>query len=144
MSTKEQIETMLKLLEDAHPGDFFKKMTETNAGIGAVLRYLHETNGTVTAGKISSFMNVSTARVAVLLKKMEAKGLIIRETGASDARTTVVKLSELGFETVKKIRTEMYSQLSNVIDKIGMERMMEFVSISKEIRLAVKEPSFDI
>lgn len=144
MATKEQIETVIKTFGDVHPAEFFKRMDETSAGIGAVLKLLHETESTVTAGKISSFMRVSTARVAVLLKKMEAKGLIIKETGATDARTTVVKLSVLGRETVEKMRADMYSQISTVIDKIGMERLEEFAAISKEIHSVIKGPSVEI
>lgn len=139
MATKEQIEMLLLRLEEAHPTDFFRRMDETSAGIGAVLRYLYETGDNVTAGKISKFMNVSTARMAVLLKKMESKGLIIKESGVADARTTVVKLSSYGRETVENIYADMYMQIGTIIDKIGMERMMEFVSISSEIRAVVKE-----
>ncbi len=144
MATTEQIETVLELLKDSHPANFFKRMDETSAGIGAVLRLLYEAGRTVTAGQISNFMNVSTARVAVLLKKMDAKGLITKETGSADARTTVVKLSDLGYETAEKMRADMYSQVGTVIDKLGMERVVEFAAISKEIRSILKGPDIEM
>lgn len=84
-------------------------------------------------------MNVSTARVAVLLKKMVAKDLIVKEVDANDARVTVVQLSEHGRITVETMRNEIHRQFGTVIDKIGMERMMEFVAISREIQNALKE-----
>ncbi|MBO5197722.1 MAG: MarR family transcriptional regulator [Lachnospiraceae bacterium] len=134
MATKEEIELILNGLEDTHPANFFQAMSETHMGIGAVLRYLSESDTTVTAGKISEKLRVSTARVAVLLKKMEAKGLIVKAADDSDSRVTIVRLSEQGEVLVRKMREELYQKAGAVIDAIGMERMLEFVAISRKIR----------
>ena len=132
---------IFQMIKDSHSGDFFKRIDETTRGIAAVLGYLYETNDTVTAGQISRFMNVSTARVAVLLKKMESKGLITKGPGTADARTTVVRLSELGTENASRLHDEIYSLISEMIDKLGIERLTEFIAVSKEIRSIIKEPS---
>lgn len=139
MATAEQIERIVDALQAAHPKDLFQTIDETQVGIGAVLRLLYESTEIVTAGKIAEYMNVSTARVAVLLKKMVAKDLIVKEVDANDARVTVVQLSEHGRITVETMRNEIHRQFGTVIDKIGMERMMEFVAISREIQNALKE-----
>lgn len=133
MATAEQIKIIQKLLDDSHPTEFFKRMDESSVGIGAVLRLLDEADDAVTAGQISQIIGVSTARVAVLLKKMVTKGYIVKETGLTDARTTVVTLSDLGRETVKKKRNNMYRQIGAAIDKVGMERLIEFTAVLKEI-----------
>ena len=96
MATKEQVDKVFAAVEDSKPKDLSKITNETMSGIGAVLRFLYESDRDITAGQISSFMNVSTARVAALLKKMEARGLIVKSTGENDARTTVVRLSSKG------------------------------------------------
>ena len=67
------------------------------------------------------------------MKKMVTKGYIVKETGLTDARTTVVTLSDLGRETVKKKRNNMYRQIGAAIDKVGMERLIEFTAVLKEI-----------
>ena len=72
MATTAQIERMLAELEGIHPVAFFRRMDETQAGIGAVLRLLHTSEEEITAGKISEVLNISTARVAVLIRKMAA------------------------------------------------------------------------
>ena len=79
MATKEQIELLLVQLENAPPSAHFQNIDKNAAGIRAILKYLSETDETVTAGKICERIRVSTARVAVLLKKMEAKGLIEKD-----------------------------------------------------------------
>ena len=144
MATREQIEKIAVLLNESHPAKFIKKRNETSAGIGAVLRFLSEADKPMTAGSISKFMNVSTARVAALLKKMEARGFIRRTTGADDARTVVVSLTELGVETVKRLQENFYQDIGVLIDTIGMERLIEYTNISKEIRSVLKGPPADI
>ena len=136
MATGEQIERMLRRLEKVNPMAVFKSVDETQAGIGAVLHLLNEASETVTAGKISETLNVSTARVAVLLKKMAAKGLITKEHSATDGRITVVRLTEKGVQTIMKIQDEIYHQVGHVIDVVGEEKLIEFIQIAGEIQNA--------
>lgn len=139
MATQEQIEQITALLQENHPARFFNHMGQSQAGIGAVMRFLSQSRK-ATAGEIAEFMNVSTARVAVLLKKMEAKGLIVKERDPSDARITIVRLSELGMQTDARIQDQMHRKVGEVIDKVGMARMLDFVTIAREIRDTLPDP----
>lgn len=139
MATNEQIESLLERLENAPPSETFQDFDMSTVGIRAILRLLNETDDKVTAGKISSCMKVSTARVAVLLKKMTAKGLIEKESDSADGRIVVVKLTEHGKQTADKLRENLYEHIGKLIDRIGMERMLEFSAISSEIRTVMKE-----
>lgn len=143
MATQEEVELVVAHLNKSHPIEFFRTMNENQAGIGAVLRFLYEAAGTVTAGRISEFMGVSTARVAVLLKKMEAKGLIEKERAAEDARVTIVRLSEAGETKVLQMQEALSGQINTIIDKVGMEKLLEFIATSEKIRDAVRS-SFDL
>ena len=133
MATREQIESLLVQLEKAPPSEHFQNIDKNTAGIRAILKYLSETDEKVTAGKISEKIKVSTARVAVLLKKMETKGLIEKEKDPEDGRIVVVKLSGHGRQTAETLRENMYSHIGEMIDKVGMERLLEFAAISYEI-----------
>lgn len=133
MATIEQTELVLELLREAFPQRFVKTLRDGNAGIGAVLQLLDKTSATVTARTISEFLNISTARVSILLKKMEKKGFIKKEKDAHDARVTNVYLSVKGEEKARQIKSKLYKQVGMVIDKIGMERMTEFITICQEI-----------
>lgn len=144
MATREEIEKIALLLDESRPSKFMKKHNETNAGIGAVLRFLADSGQPMTAGSISQSINVSTARVAVLLKKMEAKGFICRQAGTVDARTVVVSLTESGAEAAHKLRESLYRDIGILIDTIGTERLIEYTNISREIRSVMKGPPPDI
>ncbi len=143
MATQEQIEELLQQLKKAPPSAPFRGIDRNTAGIRAILHYLNETTDTVTAGKISEHMAVSTARVAVLLKKMTARGLIEKCSDPSDARVVVVKLSEEGKRAARKLKSNVYSQIGAMIDKVGMERMLEFVAISHEIHSMIETSDMD-
>lgn len=142
MANRETVEMILKKMEGSNPVDFFKSVNELQMGIGAVLQILQKSKGVVTAGQISEEMGVSTARVAVLLKKMAAKGLITKEKGVMDGRVTIVRLTESGENIASKMRHEMWVQVEKIIDSIGEEKVLEFIEISNEIRNIVKVPNF--
>ena len=144
MDKQEQIELLLQAMSEAQPKDLARFMSESQAGIKAVLRLLYMADGPVSAGTIAEEIDVSNARVAVLLKKMAAKDLIVRETDPNDARVSFVRLTEHGIHTVELVKTELYEQISAVIDKVGWERMMEFVSISKEIQDVLNPPALPL
>ena len=144
MASGEQIRRVLKRLEQVHPAECFRSVDETKAGIGAVLRLLDEADGIVTAGRISDVLQISTARVAVLLKKMTAKGVITRTRSSTDARITVVQLTASGRQAIAAMRDQMYRQMGRVIDAVGEERLMEFIDTAEEIQRIVKPPEFHI
>lgn len=143
MATAEQIKLLMELLREAGPADYFKTLDPRQMGMEAILHMLLESGETVTAGSISEEMNVSTARVAVLLRKMAEKGLVTKETDAVDARVTVVRLTEAGRKTAEEKRSMAFRQMGAVIDRVGMDRMLEFAAVLKEIKAVMKCPKED-
>ena len=77
------------------------------------------------------------------LKKMASKGLITKEHSPIDARITLVKLTEYGAKTIEEMRDGMYQQMGIVIDTVGEERLLEFITIAEEIKNAITPPKFD-
>lgn len=142
MARKAQIELVLAKMREVYPDKFFKCMDETQAGIGAVLRLLYESDGTATAGRISDLLQVSTARVAVLIKKMSAKGLVTKERGVVDARRTIVRLTACGEQVIKEMQEMLYRQIGLAIDTVGEERLLDFIQTAKELQRAMEPPDF--
>ena len=134
MATTEQIEAMLKKFEKATPKAFFKCEDGGQLGMTAVLRLLGESDTPLTAGAISDALEVSTARVAVLLRKMKDKGLITKDSSVMDARVTLVELTEQGRSIAQANKRYAYAQVGRVIDEIGEERLDEYIEVSMKIR----------
>ncbi len=139
MATQKQIETLLEALHKAPPAEHLQKIDISSVGIRAILKYLSECSVQATAGEISKALEISTARVAVLLKKMVAKGLLEKQSDPTDGRLVVIRLSQLGKDTAAELRRKMHAQLGVLIDEIGMERMLEFAAISSEIHSVLKK-----
>lgn len=140
MATKEQIDYIISELPKAHPANFFKIFNDANTGIGFAVKLLYSAEeNRLSAGAISEAMGVSTARVAVLLKKMESKGLISRESDRADARVTVVCLSETGRNLAEQMQENMLRHISYVIDRVGMEKLKQFMDLSVEVKAAMAE-----
>ena len=139
MATENEIKFVLDHLQESIPTRFFNTINEGYIGMGAVLQYLYEADGAVTAGDISEYMQVSTARVAVLLRKMNSQGLITKSEDAHDARVVNVKLSLDGQKKAEEIKTNIYRELAFVIDGIGMNKLSEFIEISDEIKQLINK-----
>lgn len=145
MASEAQIEKIVKKLADTRPGSFLNCVDETQAGIGAVLKLLDNAEGgELTSGRISELMCVSTARVAALLKKMEAKELVTRRRSSIDARITMVALTERGSDTARIMKANMYEQIGRIIDRVGEETLIEFADILVEIQRTLKPPKIEI
>ena len=116
----------------------------TRAGLGGVMRLLYMEKEPITAGAISEKLGISTARVAVLLKKLEAKGTISRLRDPADARKTLVQLTDSGMEWIQETWKKIRDQMGKMIDTIGEERLMEFIEVGIEIRKIMKELPEDV
>ena len=134
MATREEAKSVIERLYGKPSDETFKKFNNDNAGIYCMLKYLANIDRPVSAGEISGFMKVSTARVSVLLKKMNEKGFIIREKSSEDARKLMISLSEKGREEDKRHVNGMIETFRKIIDQVGSDRMEEFIAVSQQIR----------
>lgn len=147
MATQEDIEAMVELIGKAHPARCFARKDLSTVGIGGTLHLLDRAreHGTpVTAGFIADKMDVSTPRVAAMLKKMETRGLIKRSRSAEDARMTVITLTDEGDRFIEELGREMRRRVGLVIDRIGVERFRAFIETAAEIGEVMKPPHIDI
>lgn len=133
--TKAEIEILMDEFIKSRPLLLLKEIDHTNAGVGLVLKLLDESiDGRLTAGEISDAMKVSTARVAVILKKMMAKGFINKESDKNDARVTIVCLSEEGRKKANEIKESNINQMKTLIEEFGEEKFKQFIVLSYELK----------
>lgn len=147
MATQEDIETMVELIGKTHPARCFARKDLSTVGIGGALHLLdraRERGIPVTAGFIAEKMDVSTPRVAAMLKKMEARGLITRTRSAEDARMTVIALTDEGERFIEDLGREMRRRVGLIIDRIGVERLRAFIETAAEIGEVMEPPHIDI
>ena len=134
MASEQQIQTVIQKLEAFHFEDVAKNYNNQKEGLKAVIKLLISEKGKLTAGAISEKLCISTARVAVLLKKMEARNLITKQKSKTDARVTIVELTEEGTEYANELRNSFMEDMGAVIDRVGMEKMESFIEVVGEIK----------
>ena len=138
MAEKEQIDFVFDSIMKDQPQALFKLYSDSNTGIGAVLRLLKVLPEPVTAGKISEMMGVSEARVTALLKKMINRGYITKEKDERDALVAIVKLTLEGIAMADGLRDTLRQNIAAVIDAVGMEKLTLYVQLTEEINGAMK------
>ena len=104
-----------------------EKIIDYSRGESFTLHYLLERKSEVLPSEISSALNTSTARIAVLLGQLEQKGLISREICKSDRRKVEVSLTEAGRKRAKSEKAEMHSYLEMVFKEMGEKDTDDFL-----------------
>lgn len=139
MSTREDAQAFLEKLYSCIPRFFYNKIEATQRGFGFVLSYLEHADKEVNAGELSKKLNVSTARVAALLKRMEQSGLITRHTSPKDARRTVVEITPAGIALVDEMREQTLSRIELLLAQVSKEDLETYIRISHQIKKVMNE-----
>lgn len=139
MNRREEAQELLKKMHSCRPKSFFGKIDESQRGTGFVLVYLENADHEVNAGELAREMNVSTARIAALLKAMEKNELIERVHSTSDARQTIVRITRTGLDYAEQMREKILVKIELLIEKLGKDELEEFIRISNNIREALGE-----
>ena len=127
MVTEQEIWDILTDFNSIKPVDFLQQLDVASMGIGNVLGFLASSKREVTAGEISEYMGVSTARVAVLLKKMSEKGLIEKHADPKDARRVMVSITDEGMHLLIDKRKEILLYAGAIIDRFGKDIIISSV-----------------
>ena len=90
-------------------------------GDGFVLAYLARHGGTALPGEICQAMEVTTPRVAVILRGLEEDGMITRTVVADDRRTVCVTLTERGKALIEKKRRRREDFLRRLLEELSPE-----------------------
>ncbi len=139
MARREDVEMIIKRLDECKPDFFFKICDGSSVGIDCMLRLLYEAGRDVSSGEITEKMGVSTARVAVLVRKAVARGLVERNVDPVDARRTCIRLTDVGAAAVRRTMTEVEDVVGKIIDSLGLDEIERFVETSRRIKEIVTE-----
>ncbi len=139
MAKREDVLTAMHLFETTRPQRAFEEMSKQAMGSFAVLRYLSETDGDITSATISKALNISSARMAVLLKKLDAKELITRAHSPNDARAIALKLSAKGEAFVDMQNDRMYDITEKIVDELGLDEIKKLLKNLTKMKKIIAE-----
>lgn len=102
-------------------------------GMYAVLKIVNDADGCATAGEIARRLDVSTARVAVLLTTLQKKSWIRKEKSPSDSRKTLVFLTQEGAVALKKRKSEILELIDRLFSVLEESERASFYSTLQKL-----------
>ncbi|MCI5892460.1 MAG: MarR family transcriptional regulator [Clostridiales bacterium] len=111
----------------------YTKMTDANRGEGVLLAYLRRHNGEATPTELSEALHVSTARIAVLLNKMERKQLVERQKHPNNNRNTIVKLLPNGRKLSEEQEEAFNQRVVSFFETLGEDKAALFVELQSDM-----------
>lgn len=98
-------------------------------GEAASLVLLHLHGGKVLPGEMARSSGVSTARIAAILKQLESKGYITRDTSPADRRQVEVALTESGKTAAQQEMDFMFRKWNELLDFLGEKDTESFLHL---------------
>ncbi|MCH5172463.1 MAG: hypothetical protein J1F31_06525 [Erysipelotrichales bacterium] len=138
MVTREQVIGLMEQLKQNRPNTTLNKLRNSDMGMILILFYLSEHPNTY-AYSISKELNISRERVRVLTKKLEEKKLIVKTSSSDNARIELINLTDLGIKYIEDDKEQKIEYFTNIVDKIGYERMKEFINTINDIRKIISK-----
>lgn len=105
--------------------------------IGFALLNIHTDEGT-PATKIAPMMGLEARSLTRLLKSMEEKGLIYRETDKNDKRSVRIRLTKEGRKNKEKAKNTVLRFNEVVREKIDDEKLNAFFDVLRKINEIVE------
>ena len=134
MASKIEVFEVMGNLQECNPLEFFRTIEEINSGMGYIMLRLYNAKEEVFAIDLSEDMQISRARVTMLLRKLISRGFVVKQRSKIDSRKEIITITNKGREEVTVIKQKVLNNVNKLIDTLGMDKVNQFLSISKEIR----------
>lgn len=133
MEKKELINELLSKIN----ADKYRKLLSTledgYKGLYVILKVIKNSDKEVIAGDIASKLNITTARVAAALNNLEKKKWIIKYKSSLDGRKTIVELTDLGKNVLKRREEEIISVLENLFVNLTDLEIIQLINLLNKI-----------
>lgn len=132
MIQPEDVYKAIRFLHENKPFHEYHEFNVHEKGIGAAIIFLFKSEQEVKSVDISTALGISSARMAVILKKLEHKNVITKSTSKSDSRAVIITLTEKGRILANTLEQNMFNTVSKIIEEIGLEEFyLTFEKINK-------------
>lgn len=130
------------MVENRHGA--FSKIEKSHQGETMVIKFLDILGEPTSPKHIAEALNLSSARIAVLLGSLEKKGQVVRNMDPDDRRRINVTLTECGKKQANAEKKEMSDKMIKIFNQMGKEDTVKFVELMTKFidyshKLSVKE-----
>ena len=103
------------------------------SGEMAVMRALMLAGGSLTPSELANRAWVSSARIANILRTLEAKGWVEREHSKTDRRRVHVTMTDKGFQNLEIKRREFEERTAAFLEQLGETDTQEMVRLLRRL-----------
>ncbi len=111
----------IELIESGYRGEF------------VALRILRDNISPMLAGELAVKMNVSTARVAALIKALAGKKYLQYAKVQGDGRKVALSLTQQGLKVLEEREYKVYSFAETALRKLEPEEAARFIATAKKL-----------
>ncbi|MEO7987953.1 MAG: MarR family transcriptional regulator [Chryseolinea sp.] len=111
---------------------------DATMSMGFVLLNINSEEGT-PATKIAPMMGLEARSLTRLLKSMEEKGLIYRESDKNDKRSVRILLTKEGRDKKEKARNTVLTFNERVREQVSSQKLAVFFEVLQNINLVVEK-----
>ncbi|MBP2100401.1 MarR family winged helix-turn-helix transcriptional regulator [Enterococcus rivorum] len=130
MSFAEDAEHELSRLIVQNRNSAFSKLEKSNQGESIVIKFINRFGGACNPKELAEALNLSSARIAVVLNSLEKKDLIVRKMDSDDRRRIKVTLTEKGQKAAELQKKEMRDKIIAVFKQMGEEDTKKFIELT--------------
>ena len=113
------------------------EMSKTNKTEHMILYYLYMFQGKKVYPKdLQHLFQTSSARIAGILKNMEADGLLLRSIDLEDNRKVMLSITSKGIEETEHLHDKMKQILTKTLEDMGAEDAVAFVRLDHKFHLS--------
>lgn len=116
----------------------FKKLQEnskipnTDKGCMAVLSILY-TKKEMCSCQLAKELNLSRARLSLIVKNLKSKKLILSKFHLTDKRKIIIKITDEGMRVVEEIHAKKIRSMNTLFEKLGLEKTNLLISLFNDI-----------
>lgn len=108
----------------------FSRIEESNKGAKMVIKVLDRLDEPANPKQLAESLNLSSARIAVVLGNLEKRGLVVRTMDADDRRRINVSLTDSGKKMAKAEKKKMRNKIIQIFELMGEEDTKKFIELT--------------
>lgn len=141
---REFLDTMASVRKTSKVPHFFHELSYSEV---AVFRAMHFLSGEplpkelIKTSDISAHLKISKPALSQVINKLEDKGLVERVVQKSDRRSAYIRFTHKGLGMFERQNVQMCGAITLVVEKMGYEDTLAFISLMKKFQRVVSEIS---
>lgn len=132
MDYSNKVEEFMSVINDYNKLKEKSDVSIPDKGIYAVMGRLF-INKEMYSCQLAKELNISRARLSLIVKKLKAKKYVTSRCPLTDRRKMLIKITEEGIRVVKEKYISAKEKLKKLFEKLGEEKSNLMISLMKDI-----------